>query len=72
VEEVTFLGFEIFYKVRLGAGPAKSNGNGASGHPNADEAMLVRTLYSPIKKIREKGEKVVLQWRPEDASLLEN
>lgn len=58
VDEVNFLGFEIFYKVKV--------------QWAREQCLLVRKLHSPMVKIRERGERVVVQWREQDATLLKN
>jgi spermidine/putrescine transport system ATP-binding protein len=55
VERTIFLGSDIHYHARLAGGLL----------------LKTQTIYSPLGKVRKEGERVFLQWRSEDASVLE-
>ncbi|HAH05238.1 MAG TPA: spermidine/putrescine ABC transporter ATP-binding protein [Elusimicrobia bacterium] len=54
VQRTIFLGADIHYHVRLANGTL----------------LRVQTIYSPIRKVRKEGDRVYLQWRSEDATVL--
>ena len=54
VERTVFLGGDVHYHVRLGNG----------------KILLARSLYSPLRRLRKKGDRVYLQWRAGDACVL--
>jgi len=54
VVRTIFLGSDIHYHVRLASGML----------------LRVQTIYSPIRKVRKEGDRVYLQWRSEDATVL--
>ncbi|MBI4055669.1 MAG: ABC transporter ATP-binding protein [Elusimicrobia bacterium] len=54
IERTVFLGSDVHYHVRL------SNG----------KTLLARSIYSPLRRTRKEGDRVYLQWRAEDVSVL--
>jgi len=56
IERTIYLGSDVYYHARL----------------NNGTLLLARSIYSPLRRLRKEGERVYLQWRAEDACVLQN
>ncbi|HVE13761.1 MAG TPA: ABC transporter ATP-binding protein [Elusimicrobiota bacterium] len=54
VERAIFLGSDVHYRLKLASG----------------RVLLAQSIYSPLRRVRREGERIFLQWRAEDASVL--